>query len=455
MAVTRQGFTQVVANALAGMGFPAESPSIHEFPMPMFDNGSDLTPLRENLDKIVYGLTKWQPKITSKGVFTPPMITVQGKDYQDALRNMNSLFVKNLWSDGLPLEAATKERVDWILTGTDLPRDTVIAQAVAPRGGIATVESIAVNLAMAGGRPEYLPVLIASMAAITDPSFGLQALNSTTCSVIPAIVVNGPIARQIRLGSGYGLLGPDPQHPAGEAIGRALRLIQQNMGGAIPGTGTMAIFGGMRSINAVFAEDEEGLPKGWKSLAEERGFKREQNVVTATPISSMTNILWGFGTKETNNQALMMMAKIMGTPNRNAWIATPEVFASPNHSTGIALIPRGTAAALAEASGYSKLDVKTFLWQNSKLPWATAVATGLSNNAKNYGLPEGQDIPITPKPDQITIVIAGGDQSGHGYWMQEGHSNYTVTSQEVKLPKNWNALLKQAETDLGPLPASH
>jgi hypothetical protein len=458
MSVTRGGFSQVVANAFAGLGFPAEAATVYEFPIPMFDNGSDLTPINENIDKIVYGLTKWQPKITTKGIVNPDMVTVQGKDYQDAVNNMNALYIKNMWSDGLPLIPPTKERVDWILTGTDLPRDTVIAKTVMPRGGIATVESLAVELAMAGARPEYLPIVIAGVQAIsgTGPTdFGFQAANSTTCSVVPAFIVNGPIALQIRLGSGYGMLGPDPVHPAGVAIGRTMRLIAQDLGGAIPGIGTMAIYGGFRTSYPVFAEDEEGLPNGWNSLAVDRGFKKEQNVVTATPVSSETNILWGFGTKETNDQALMMLAKTMGTPNRNSWIASAEVFTSTNHSTGIAFIPRGTAAALKDVSGYSKMDVKTFLWKNSMLPWATAVATGLTGNVKNYGLTEGQDIPITPKPDQITVVVAGGDQSGHGYWMQEGHSNYTVVSTEIQLPKNWDALLKQAVTDLGPLPPVH
>jgi 5-amino-6-(5-phosphoribosylamino)uracil reductase len=58
--------------------------------------------------------------------------------------------------------------------------------------------------------------------------------------------VNGPIAKQIRLNSGFGLLGPDPRHPAGASIGRAIRLLLQNVGGALPGVGTMAMFGGMR-----------------------------------------------------------------------------------------------------------------------------------------------------------------------------------------------------------------
>ncbi len=64
-------------------------------------------------------------------------------------------------------------------------------------------------------------------------------------------------------------------------------------------------------------------------------------------------------------------------------------------------------------------------------------------------------MPMSAKPEHLTLVVAGGDQSGHGYWMQVGHSGYMMVSQEVTLPKNWDALLKQAETDLGPAPAAH
>ncbi|MBM3302544.1 MAG: hypothetical protein FJY85_21655, partial [Deltaproteobacteria bacterium] len=126
MVVTRSGFSQVVGNAFAGIGFPAEGPSVHEFPMLMFVPGSDLTPINENIDKIVYGLTKWEPKIKEKGVYPAKKVTVEGKDYAEALTNMNLLFLKNMWGDGLPILPATEERVSWILSGTDLPRDTVV-----------------------------------------------------------------------------------------------------------------------------------------------------------------------------------------------------------------------------------------------------------------------------------------------------------------------------------------
>ncbi len=90
----------------------------------------------------------------------------------------------------------------------------------------------------------------------------MQSWNATTGSYYPAVIVNGPIAKQIRLNSGYGCHGSRSSVPGRWSIGRAIRFILMNLGGAIPGIGTMAIYGGpARYTNAVFAEDED-----WPSL---------------------------------------------------------------------------------------------------------------------------------------------------------------------------------------------
>jgi len=162
MVVTRQGFTQVVQNAFAGFGFsPNEAPTMYEFPTELFIPGSDLTPINENIDKIIAGLTSWKPKTTSTGVVNAGAnITVTGPDYPTALDNLNATFEQKLWTDGLPVYAPTQERVNWILQGTDMKPDDVIG-SILPRGGIGTVRQMAIALAMAGGRPEYLPVVVA------------------------------------------------------------------------------------------------------------------------------------------------------------------------------------------------------------------------------------------------------------------------------------------------------
>ena len=73
MVVTREGFPGLVVTSYKGMGFPAEAPTIHEFPLDMFLPGAALTPLREGIEHVVYALTKWEPTAKEKGTFVPPM----------------------------------------------------------------------------------------------------------------------------------------------------------------------------------------------------------------------------------------------------------------------------------------------------------------------------------------------------------------------------------------------
>jgi len=51
------------------------------------------------------------------------------------------------------------------------------------------------------------------------------------------------------------------------------------------------------------------------------------------------------------------------------------------------------------------------------------------------------------------LVISGGEQSGHTYWIQGGNGPIAGTDAEIKLPARWNDLLKRAEADIGPAPA--
>jgi hypothetical protein len=265
-------------NAVSGLGLAPDAAMV-TFPIDMFLPGSDLSAVTARRKEFYNGLTKWQSDF-AQAAGGSKMLSVEGATYEDALQKANNLLLTNLWGDGLPLWPATQERVDWILRGSALPRDHVLGK-FPPRGGITTVELCAVALAMAGGRPEYLPVLIAAVDACLDSEALFDQLQATSGGPFPVVIVNGPVAKDIRLNSGFGCLGPDPQRPAGASIGRALRLLQQNAGGALPGIGTMAIYGAMRYTNAVFAEDEASLPEGWQPHGTRRhGFAPGTNSVS-------------------------------------------------------------------------------------------------------------------------------------------------------------------------------
>jgi hypothetical protein len=220
------------------------------------------------------------------------------------------------------------------------------------------------------------------------------------------------------------------------------------MGGGIPGIGTMAIYGANRFTNLVFAEDEAGIPKGWPTLAEERGFPKGSNVVTNHfPQSTINMVGADTSTKEVALEVLNMWSGFMAIPSGNYFSLPRWETGSP----GILLMARGTAKGLADL-GYSKKDIRQFLWEKARIPYDKAVAYGMKGNYKTCGIPEGEPLPISKTPNSLIIAVCGGEQSGHAYFMSnQGHC---VTSAEIKLPAKdkWDALLKQAEADLGPTP---
>ena len=85
------------------------------------------------------------------------------------------------------------------------PADEVIA-VITPRRGPATVQAIAVNAVMAGCRPEYIPVVIAAIEAITDPGFPLEPMQVSTNAMTPFLLINGPVRHTLDINSGIGCL---------------------------------------------------------------------------------------------------------------------------------------------------------------------------------------------------------------------------------------------------------
>ena len=357
-------------NAVSGVGLAPDAAMV-TFPIPMFLPGSDLSSLKERRREFYDGLTRWKSEF-ARAADSARMIAVEGATYEDALAKANHLLLTRLWGDGLPLWPATKERVDWILRGSALPRTHVLGK-FPPRGGITTLETCAIALAMAGGRPEYLPVLVAAVDACLAAE-GFDQLQATSGAPFPAVIVNGPIAKQIRLNSGFCCLGPDPRHPAGASNGRALRLLQQNVGGALPGVGTMAIFGAMRYTNAVFAEDEDGLPPGWQPHGTLRhGFAPGTNSVSVVFASGVTNVRRRGAKKESPEEdalnGMWRMADFMRAPNLAALAGWEK------GTPGMMMLAPIVARRMAEL-GWTQQSIREFLWENSKIPMAQMQRAG-------------------------------------------------------------------------------
>jgi hypothetical protein len=146
---------------------------------------------------------------------------------------------------------------------------------------MATVEKIAINAVMAGARPEYLPVIIAAMEGLTDENFDVLHMQASTGNFTLAIIVTGPMGKEIKMNSGIGYLGHGWR--ANNTIGRAVRLCLINFGYVWPGVSDMANVGRPSPHTFyTFAENEDFTP--WEPYHADRVFKAEESCVTVSTV---------------------------------------------------------------------------------------------------------------------------------------------------------------------------
>ncbi len=426
---------------MSGRGLAADAAMV-VFPMELFLPGSDVGAVIERKDEFYAGLTRWSSAAGASATRRARTVRVSGSSPDEAMAKSADLYLAKHWGDGLPIVPATAARVDWTLRGCDLARDHVLG-TFPPRGGVTTIESVAIALAMAGGRPEYLPVLLAAVEAFLDPHSDSAALQADSGSVYPVIIVNGPIAKQIGLNDGFGCLGPDPQHPAGASIGRALRLMQQNLGGALPGTGAMAMFGAMRYTNAVFAEDEAGLPVGWAPHGHERhGYAPGTNSVSLVFANGVSNIKRRSAVKETaENDVLQGMHRIADV------LRGAQLGCLPGYregTPGVLMIP-GVNAEVMAGLGWTKQSIREFLWEHSRVPLDQLRRSGALEWIQLQAA-ESADTdpwPIAASADNFVVVVAGGGHPTNAYWLPACCPH--VIGREISVPGNFAALLAESE----------
>jgi hypothetical protein len=313
----------------------------------------------------------------------------------DDIEAINRLYHERRWSDGLPVVPPTVERVQRMLAGARRPPAEVVAN-VAPGFGAATIERIAINAVMAGCVPEYLPVVLAAVEAVAAPEFNLQGIQATTNPVAVWIIVNGPVARRAGVNGSFNCLGQGT--PANATIGRALRLVLQNIGGALPGEMDRATHGQPGKYTFCCAENEEANP--WEPLHVERGFRREASTVTVVGAEGTMNM--NTHTKDAG-ELLRVFAETMQHPPSNEYCygSEPWLILSPEH------------AEILKAGGLTKLEAKRRLWELTKMPAGRMTERDLLRVKASRGKELGEIRPdtlltISHQPDDIRLVVAGG-----------------------------------------------
>ena len=335
----------------------------------------------------------------------------------------NDVCIERRWSDGLPLVPPTPERVERMLKSTRRAAHDVVAQ-VAPGFGTATVEGIAINAVMAGCRPEYLPVIIAAVEAAAEKRFNLQGIQATTNPVAPWIIVNGPIARALGMNAGMNCLGQGTQ--ANSTIGRALRLVLQNIGRALPGEMDRATHGQPGKHSFCCSENEAENP--WEPLHVELGFKAKDSTVTVVGAAGTHNL--NTHAKDAND-LLKVIADSLRYPTSNDYhfAGQPWVVLSPEH------------AEVMKRGGLSKAHVKQRLWDESKMVASRYAAKDYAR-AQHTRAPELGDIgpdtllPISIKAEDIGIIVAGGPGTHSVYVPTFGQTRAVTRVIEASQPES-------------------
>jgi len=453
--------TTFLAQARAfAKGLGSTDPVIAEYPgVPMIDSDDQLRDkvITNLLPRIIEGWSERTRKTQRNAERTSLEPGPRDIVFKGTLQQVQDFFEKRLWADGLPVIPPTIASVENFLRYTDRSPYEVIG-ICKPEYREATIWNIAVNGVMAGCRPEYMPVLIAIIEALVDPKFSLEDGGSTP-GWEPLIILNGPIIKELNFNYGGGVMRVGRR--ANTSIGRFLRLYMRNVPGfRIPEAGLKFVGSDKASIgmsfNVVLAENEEAVSEiGWVPFSVDQGFARGENVVTVQSVVSITEPTYSAGSLVSNHMEII--AEVIGHALHY------RAYNGIRDSKWFPLIVMSPSIAKAIADGgWSKDDVKKYLYDNVKMP-AHLVEKYARNSAMNsYDLKEfvasgmisseyyesddpNRLVRVFIKPEMIGIVVAGdpGRNQSKGY-TQNSRQGVPV-SKKVQLPAKWQHLLRYFE----------
>jgi len=298
-----------------------------------------------------------------------------GRTFEAAARAFNEYAMENRFGDGLPLVVPTPALVDEMLTGTSRDRDEVLGK-MKMRGGIITIEKIAINAVMAGANPEYLPVIIAAMEAYAGGWEFDKMWYHPMSSGGPfnmGVLISGPLAEELGMSMTTGWTGA--ANHANNTIGRAIRMSIRNIGqNTTPLVDTTNRTGRLYDHTLLtIAENTKDLPPGWVSHSQMMGFAAHETTVT---FFGFQGALQGYGAEESHPMTVLAQSR-----------------ANVSANTNFVFMPPGMAAHFAEQRGMTtKTDMKEWYATHDTSGNPVARTEGIAANTH--------------------IVVVGGDPGG-------------------------------------------
>ena len=370
---------------------------------------------------------------------------------------LQQYFTQAGYSDGLPIGLPTKEAVETYLQYTPYKGSDVLG-TIPPAYRECRVYTVAANAVMAGCPAEYMPLCVAFVKCMSNGEWRRPLASTHGWS--PYAWLNGPVARQLGIDCGQGMI----TEPTNKALGRFIELAMRNIGGYYIKENRMGTFGYLTPWT--FSEDEEACSRiGWQPYHVANGYNWNDNTLTAasalnwgnnvTPATpdaeqTMQLIAWDATEKEQNG---------LGNTNPQVWrtLFVTEAVAK-NLSTAYASKSDLEDALVKTARRPLWLRTYAHYWANTgsyqytkrtigdhykmllKDPDEMAAETAVPSWLRPLFPDKKTIVTVATMQKGQTPILVCGDAERNKFQIMPGGGYVTV---KIELPENWDELMSE------------
>ena len=320
------------------------------------------------------------------------------------LREWAELSYRLALTDGLPVHPPLRDVVDELVDGSGRSAHELVA-VIPPRDGAATVEVIAANAAMAGARPEHMPVILAAVEAMSDPRHNLRGLVLTTHPCWPLVVVSGDEVGRLGMATAESVFSGGGNR-ANVAVGRTVTLLLWNVGAAFPGEPVKEVFGHPGRLAFCVAESPDSP---WESFHRALGLDAASGVSVFACESPHAVMMWACDDEPRTRLGQVADAMAIRGSNNTHTMGEVLVVLTPSEARHLA------------ARGLDRADVQAELFELARRRIGTIRPRGplrpdTSPEHWYSWWPEWVDqshestrVPVVEAPGDIHVLVAGAD----------------------------------------------
>ena len=391
------------ASGPAGSGMDAAKGGVEARMRPEFER---------KLDEILGGLLN---PLTAEEANPTPLPNYADMTFEGTLEELNRTFYKHGWTNGTPIVPPTREAVDEMLAGTDLPADYVVGE-LPPMLGKATVEKIAINGVMAGCLPVHMPVLIAAVQGMLAENIHIEGWTCSVASWMPMSIVTGPAAKQMGIYSVPGFLSP--YHKANSAIPRAIAYLVMNIAGVRLQTEDMSGIGNMNRFGVTVGEDQDHSP--WAPVHCRYGLEPEDSALT---------LFWPSEPQILNGRNARDILRGMCEVKANGWDCGSIFLLNPDIARELSEMGYDKEKLMDYVMEYNRIPSEQNTKFNNHEPKGSMFAEGPGYSTRRFWNTDHMIVLVNGSSFNLAIT-GGGDHGG-------------PACVKLQLPKNWDELVEK------------